>query len=32
MGMKIQDIYSKAVKRGMELDPRGHDEVRPPRT
>jgi hypothetical protein len=28
MGMKIQDIYGKAVNRGMELDPRGHDEVR----
>jgi hypothetical protein len=28
MGMKIQDIYGKAVKRGMELDPRGGDEVK----
>lgn len=25
--MKIGDIYEKAVKRGMELDPRGMDEV-----
>ncbi|MBI5643208.1 MAG: NGG1p interacting factor NIF3 [Deltaproteobacteria bacterium] len=26
--MKIKDIYEKAIKRGMELDPRGIDEVR----
>jgi hypothetical protein len=25
--MKIQDIYGRAVKRGMELDPRGPEEV-----
>ncbi|MBI1910622.1 MAG: NGG1p interacting factor NIF3 [Deltaproteobacteria bacterium] len=25
--MKLRDIYEKAVKRGMELDPRGLDEV-----
>lgn len=25
--MKIKDIYEKAVKRGIELDPRGKDEV-----
>ncbi len=28
MGMKIKDIYRKAVKRGMELDPRGPGEVK----
>ncbi|MBI5492976.1 MAG: NGG1p interacting factor NIF3 [Deltaproteobacteria bacterium] len=26
--MKIKDIYEKAIKRGIELDPRGADEVR----
>ncbi|MBI5235685.1 MAG: NGG1p interacting factor NIF3 [Deltaproteobacteria bacterium] len=26
--MKIKDIYEKAVKRGMELDPRGMEEVK----
>lgn len=28
MGMKIKDIYRKAVKRGMEVDPRGVKEVK----
>lgn len=26
--MKIKDIFEKAIKKGMELDPRGADEVR----
>ncbi len=26
--MRIKDIYEKAIKRGMELDPRGAEEVR----